>query len=490
MTPLESVEQHPPVSSRSRRRWYFWVVGLLLLLVLWLAALFGYFAYRANQSLREAMAEADQDTPGGWQLDDLEARREKVPDEENAALVVRKVASLLPPAWPVAVATGGPGEQEAAKAGDSPGTWMKRFHELPPEVPLDAAVLHGLRANLAAVEPARAEARKLTSMRRGRFPLEWTDNIFSTQLQSQEARRAATLLRYAAFVASHDGDDDGALQCVRGLVACSRAVGDEGLLISVLIRFACAAQAVAALERALAHGEPSAAELEAVQALLEEEAAAPLLVQAVRGERAGMHQTLLFMRAHPTTLAQVTGATGGVEKALLGLSSPTLVRRSHPRMLRLFNEFVAAAQLPPEEQPAVVKGIEQKIIQAKLNYDIVTALLMPAMLKVTEANRRNIGNLRCASVAVAVERYRRDHGRWPDPLDALVPKYLAAVPKDPQDGKPLRYQRRTDGCVIYWVGPDGTDDGGKLDRVNSLTKGTDQGFQLWDVKRRRQPDGS
>ena len=36
---------------------------------------------------------------------------------------------------------------------------------------------------------------------------------------------------------------------------------------------------------------------------------------------------------------------------------------------------------------------------------------------------------------------------------------------------------------------DGTDDGGKLDRRNPMTKGTDQGFQLWDVKERRQPPG-
>ena len=67
---------------------------------------------------------------------------------------------------------------------------------------------------------------------------------------------------------------------------------------------------------------------------------------------------------------------------------------------------------------------------------------------------------------------------------------LDAVPKDPQDGKPLRYQRRPDGVVVYWLGEDGTDDGGMIDRLKPLrylTKGTDQGVELWDVGRRRQP---
>jgi hypothetical protein len=136
---------------------------------------------------------------------------------------------------------------------------------------------------------------------------------------------------------------------------------------------------------------------------------------------------------------------------------------------------------------AAMKALEIKIKKAKVDYEVITALLFPPILKGTEANRRGVGNLRCAAVAVALERYRRDHGRWPDTLEAMMPKYLAAVPKDPMDGMPLRYLRRTDGVAVYSLGPDGTDDGGKIDRVKYLTKGTDQGVELWDVGRRRQP---
>jgi hypothetical protein len=60
--------------------------------------------------------------------------------------------------------------------------------------------------------------------------------------------------------------------------------------------------------------------------------------------------------------------------------------------------------------------------------------------KQAEANRRT------ATTALAVERYRLQHGRWPDSLEALVSaQLLRQVPLDPYDGKPLRYRPSADG---------------------------------------------
>jgi hypothetical protein len=95
--------------------------------------------------------------------------------------------------------------------------------------------------------------------------------------------------------------------------------------------------------------------------------------------------------------------------------------------------------------------------------------------------------LRCAIVALAVERYRLAHGQWPDSLNSLVPEFLPKIPLDPYDAKPLRYRRLQDGVVIYSIGPDKVDNGGKLYRRGLSKTGTNFGFQLWDVNRRRQP---
>ena len=72
-----------------------------------------------------------------------------------------------------------------------------------------------------------------------------------------------------------------------------------------------------------------------------------------------------------------------------------------------------------------------------------------------------LADVRATRVAVAIERYRQDHGgSLPDGLSALAPKLLEAVPIDPFSGTPLKYRRTDKGYVIYSVGPDRTDSAG------------------------------
>ena len=68
-----------------------------------------------------------------------------------------------------------------------------------------------------------------------------------------------------------------------------------------------------------------------------------------------------------------------------------------------------------------------------------------------------------ADAAIAIERYRRKHGKLPEKLDELVPEFLPQVPVDPFDGQPLRYLIDEEGCRIYSIGEDDTDDGGEGD---------------------------
>lgn len=63
--------------------------------------------------------------------------------------------------------------------------------------------------------------------------------------------------------------------------------------------------------------------------------------------------------------------------------------------------------------------------------------------------------------AIALKRYHLQHSTYPTALSDLVPVYLADVPLDFMDGKPLRYKLRPDGdFLLYSVGEDGVDNGG------------------------------
>jgi hypothetical protein len=61
---------------------------------------------------------------------------------------------------------------------------------------------------------------------------------------------------------------------------------------------------------------------------------------------------------------------------------------------------------------------------------------------------RNTARIRLARVSLLVRAWMYEHtGEPPDNLDALVPDLLPALPMDPFDGKPLRYDRQKLWCV-------------------------------------------
>jgi hypothetical protein len=63
-----------------------------------------------------------------------------------------------------------------------------------------------------------------------------------------------------------------------------------------------------------------------------------------------------------------------------------------------------------------------------------------------------------AVVALAVARYQAKHGQFPKQLEDLVPEFLAVVPRDPFDGKPIKYQDTDSGVTIFSVGRDTVDE--------------------------------
>jgi type II secretory pathway pseudopilin PulG len=88
---------------------------------------------------------------------------------------------------------------------------------------------------------------------------------------------------------------------------------------------------------------------------------------------------------------------------------------------------------------------------------LMTAILMPslsaAMQKVAIAEARR----GAARLGLALYRYRAQHGRFPEKLDDVVPEFIAAVPPDPFDGKPLRLRQTDRGATVYSIGPETTD---------------------------------
>ena len=92
---------------------------------------------------------------------------------------------------------------------------------------------------------------------------------------------------------------------------------------------------------------------------------------------------------------------------------------------------------------------------------LLSRLTLPSLAK-THARFSSFEAVRRLTfTAIALHRHRLKHGNFPASLGALVPEYLAEVPRDFMDGQPLRYQLQPDGQFLLWsVGEDFKDDGG------------------------------
>lgn len=80
--------------------------------------------------------------------------------------------------------------------------------------------------------------------------------------------------------------------------------------------------------------------------------------------------------------------------------------------------------------------------------------------------RRSVACHSLARTAVALRIYEIAHGKRPDALTALVPDILPAVPTDPYDGKPVRYDAAKGH--LWCLGQDLEDDTGNMEHDGVL----------------------
>jgi hypothetical protein len=72
---------------------------------------------------------------------------------------------------------------------------------------------------------------------------------------------------------------------------------------------------------------------------------------------------------------------------------------------------------------------------------------------------------------LALRCWRAETGHPPARLEELVPKYVRRMPVDPFSGKPLVYRVEGSNWMLYSVGPDRVDDGGRSTAVSAPGKG-------------------
>jgi hypothetical protein len=85
-------------------------------------------------------------------------------------------------------------------------------------------------------------------------------------------------------------------------------------------------------------------------------------------------------------------------------------------------------------------------------------------------HNRVIAHERLLAVELALRCYEYEQGHAPSGLEQLVPNYIQRVPIDPFSDRPVTYRAQGTDWLVYSVGEDGVDDGGK--RVSRSVSGT------------------
>jgi hypothetical protein len=336
-------------------------------------------------------------------------------------------------------------------------------------------------------------------------------------------RRGAQALQAAALDDLHQGNLAGALDDLEALLAFGRLYAEDPHLVSLMIRVAILGLSMDVCWDALQDPGWTEPQLARFQQACEANDPMPRIPRTLEAERAARHHDLSWFRSHSyedwiARYQEVFQAFGSKlparhvappvrlwrqwvfhpvwRRAWVDQEELVYLRQTqtelmalrhathHHSWLQLKQELAASYQgfrppaanwrfylsLPLSDHLCEVVGSKSSILGPVYPY--------PDYSRAWWAAFRNLTQYEMVITAVALKRYGLRHGKIPPDLASLVPGFLAAVPRDLIDGKPLRYRSNADGSfVLYSVGEDGLDDGGNP--YPEIAPRSEQGYSAW-----------
>jgi len=291
------------------------------------------------------------------------------------------------------------------------------------------------------------------------IPMRW-DAVSSILPNYGPVRSLANLLGDAAVLSHLNGDDREALERAVDLLHLSSSVDQQPVLIGHLV--AMGIEAVATYRICLIAPRLTISDAASP--------APPATAPATRTQVQALTARLLDEDSHRATVAKMFEGERAMQLSMLQDSSARnivlrpLFQLQTIQIVRAIDQHVTAATQPT--WPAVRTAWSTTAPSGTGGMNAITqmwnSILMPSMIRAMQADFRIVLVRRAAAVSLASRLYQIDHkGAFPPSLQALVPKYLPAVPLDPfaADGRPLAYILADGGSrpIVYSVGEDGAD---------------------------------
>lgn len=267
-------------------------------------------------------------------------------------------------------------------------------------------------------------------------------------------RSLARLVRMDLLRHVIEGDTPAALQSVDAILAFSNALASEPFPISQMVRVALFGHAQGAIEELLNRAHLSPDQLASLQQRFVTDRSSRFhdMQRAFAAEIVATLEGDYFdYRYFDSQGGPIAHAVADFVQ-LAGLAPFERTYYAHESMRLLQSDGIESGSADDEPGYPSLRGFA------------IWITLIPSA-RTLDAARRGIANTELARTAIALERYRLDHGEFPETLNAFVPNYLDAVPTDPfTESSPLRYLHHTDRVVVYSVERDRIDNQGNPDR--------------------------
>jgi hypothetical protein len=465
----------PPIPRPRRRSLWPIIVGVLVLLPI-LTTLTPYLYFRLSNSKAIHRLEAQAHQKGEpLTLKELTAKYPTIPDDQNAAIALLELWEKENPAFWQAYHNGEKKLPERKSVPVSPalpflGSEARRLFR---SVPLTAASREAAQAYLDDHSNHLHAVRLALNRPRCCFRVNLTnfaDASLALLPYLPQMRSEAQNFRIAATLALDRGNTDEAISALEDIVHTGQALADGPLLIDQLVRVTVLGMSWEEAQRLLSQRSLSSAQLSRLESLFGQIEVPGAWSRGLIGEQACIlhafdHPTE-FLTAFRTGSEEDSDAVGhGALRVGTGIFGATGLSAVDRRFA--FEKLQAAISLAKEDSPEALRQYEKLFATIgrevrQFPPKIFSGLMLPTLSRAGAKFASFEARRRAALVAIAVERYRLTHQRrLPEKLEALVPDYPLQVPTDPYDGQPFRFHSLPAGFVVYSIGEDRRDDGGK-----------------------------